>query len=94
MIYKYNKLVRDKIPSEIKKQPGRNCSYFIMNDTEYDRALDEKLTEELNEYKADHSIEELADLMEVIAATMKFRNISREELNNAMQKKRGKKGWL
>lgn len=92
MIYKYNKLVRDKIPSEIKKQPGRNCSYFIMNDTEYDKVLDEKLTEELNEYKADHSIEELADLMEVIAATMKFRNISREELNNAMQKKREKKG--
>ena len=30
--------------------------------------------------------------MEVIAATMKFRNISREELNNAMQKKREKKG--
>lgn len=30
MIYKYNKLVRDKIPSEINAKPGRKCSYFIM----------------------------------------------------------------
>ena len=51
MIYKYNKLVRDKIPSEINAKPGRKCSYFIMNDEDYDKALDDKLTEELNEYK-------------------------------------------
>lgn len=92
MIYKYNKLVRDKIPSEINTQPGRKCSYFIMNDEDYDKALDDKLTEELNEYKEDHSIEELADLMEVVTAIMKFRKISIDELKNTMDKKRAKKG--
>ena len=92
MIYKYNKLVRDKIPSEINTQPGRKCSYFIMNDEDYDKALDDKLTEELNEYKEDHSIEALADLMEVVTAIMKFRKISIDELKNTMDKKRAKKG--
>ena len=92
MIYKYNKLVRDKIPSEINAQPGRKCSYFIMNDEDYDKALDDKLTEELNEYKEDHSIEELADLMEVVTAIMKFRKISIDELKSTMDKKRAKKG--
>ena len=92
MIYKYNKLVRDKIPSEINAQLGRKCSYFIMNDEDYDKALDDKLTEELNEYKEDHSIEELADLMEVVTATMKFRKISIDELKSTMDKKRAKKG--
>ena len=92
MIYKYNKLVRDKIPSEINAKPGRKCSYFIMNDEDYDKALDDKLTEELNEYKEDHSIEELADLMEVVTAIMKFRKISIDKLKSTMDKKRAKKG--
>ena len=87
MIYKYNKLVRDKIPSEINAKPGRKCSYFIMNDEDYDKALDDKLTEELNEYKEDHSIEELADLMEVVTAIMKFRKISIDELKSTMDKR-------
>ena len=92
MIYKYNKLVRDKIPSEINAKPGRKCSYFIMHDEDYDKSLDDKLTEELNEYKEDHSIEELADLMEVVTAIMKFRKISIDALKSTMDKKRAKKG--
>ena len=63
-----------------------------MNDEDYDQALDDKLTEELNEYKEDHSIEELADLMEVVTAIMKFRKISIDELKSTMDKKRAKKG--
>ena len=63
-----------------------------MNDEDYDKALDDKLTEELNEYKEDHSIEELADLMEVVTAIMKFRKISIDELKSTMDKKRAKKG--
>lgn len=63
-----------------------------MNDEDYDKALDDKLTEELNEYKEDHSIEELADLMEVVTAIMKFRKISIDKLKSTMDKKRAKKG--
>lgn len=92
MLYKYNKLVRDKIPEEINNLPGKKCTYTIMDEKTYDEELDKKLLEEANEYNSDHSIEELADLMEVIQAIMKFRNISQEELDDAMLKKRMKKG--
>lgn len=92
MVYKYNKLVRDKIPEEINNMPGRKCTYAIMDEEMYDKELDKKLLEEANEYNADHSIEELADLMEVIQSIMKFRNISQEDLENAMLKKCNKKG--
>lgn len=92
MIYEYNKLVRDKIPNEINNIPNKSCKYYIMNDDEYNNELDKKLIEEAYEYKADHSIEELADLMEVIQAIMKERKISEEELKLAMKIKKDKKG--
>ena len=49
MIYKYNKLVRDKIPEEIENQ-GKQCKYEILEDSEYEKELDKKLLEEINEY--------------------------------------------
>ena len=39
MIYKYNKLVRDKIPEEINKIEGTKASYKILNDNEYIQEL-------------------------------------------------------
>ena len=49
MIYKYNKLVRDKIPEEIENQ-GKECKYEILDDEKYSKELDKKLLEEVNEY--------------------------------------------
>lgn len=92
MIYKYNKLVRDKIPQEINNLPNKKCKYYVMDDKKYNKELDKKLLEEVNEYKADHSIEELADVMEVLNAIIEFRNISQKELNTVMENKRNKKG--
>ncbi len=61
----YNKLIRDKIP-EIITSFGKQCIVETMNETEYIEALDAKLNEELAEYQADKSLEELADLLEVM----------------------------
>ena len=92
MIYNYNKLVRDKIPEEINNMDGRKANYKILNDDEYIQELDKKFFEEAHEFIEEHSVEELADLMEVIYAFMKTKNISFEDIVIAREQKNKKKG--
>lgn len=54
--------------------------------------LDKNIFEEAHEFIEEHSIEELADLMEVIFAIMKARNILIEDVENVRQAKNNKKG--
>lgn len=61
------KLVRDKIPDIIRAN-GQECEIEILSDEEYIKALDAKLDEEVTEYHESHSLEELADIFEVILA--------------------------
>ena len=61
------KLVRDKIP-EIIAASGKKPITRILSDDEYIQELDKKLLEELDEYKEARSIEELADLLEIVLA--------------------------
>ena len=75
---KYNKLVRDKIP-EIITSKGFEPIYEILNEEDYLKKLNEKLQEELDEYKKDETTEELADLVEVIYSILKFKNVSIED---------------
>ena len=92
MKYIYNKLVRDKIPENIDKMEGRKSNYKILEDKEYIEELDKKLFEEAHEFIEEHSVEELADLMEVIYTIMKINNISMNDVENARKIKRDKKG--
>ena len=92
MKYVYNKLVRDKIPEEINKMKDRKANYKILNDDEYLQELDKKLFEEAHEFIEEHSVEELADLMEVISAIIKLRNISLEDVEKARKIKNNNKG--
>ncbi len=92
MKYIYNKLVRDRIPENINSMEGRKCNFKILNNDEYLKELDKKLFEEAHEFIEEHSIKELADLMEVIFAIMKDRNISIEDIENARKIKNNKKG--
>lgn len=82
----YNKLVRDKIPSIIEKD-NKTCKTSILNDEEYLSSLNIKLKEELNEYLESGSVEELADLEEVIRAILDFKNISYEEFEKIRKRK-------
>lgn len=61
------KLVRDKIP-EIIAREGKIVSFRALNDEEYVQALHRKLDEEVAEFHQSGSIEELADILEVINA--------------------------
>ena len=90
--YTYNKLVRDKIPEEIDKEPGRKCKYRILDDIEYLKELNKKVLEEANEFIEENSIEELGDLMEVIKAIMKLKGYKLEEIRKIMKVKEEKKG--
>ena len=64
---KFNKLVRDRIPEIIEKN-GKKAVTRILNDEEYKIYLEKKLDEEVAEFHESKSIEELADILEVIYA--------------------------
>lgn len=64
---KYDKLVRDKIPEIIEKD-GKRAVTRILNDDEFKIYLEKKLDEEVAEFHESKSIEELADILEVIYA--------------------------
>jgi predicted house-cleaning noncanonical NTP pyrophosphatase (MazG superfamily) len=87
----HNKLVRDRIPEIIEKS-GKTAYYRILNNEEYIEELDRKLNEECAEYKEDKSIEELADMLEVIYAIAQARGYSIEELEQVRAEKAEKRG--
>ncbi len=91
MTKKYNKLVRDRIP-EIIQSAGKSCTIEVLSDEDYLRMIDAKLDEELAEYHESESIEELADLLEVIYAAACARGASPEELETVRVKKADERG--
>ena len=88
---KYNKLVRDRIP-EIIEASGKSCVTEILSDKAYLRLVDAKLDEELAEYHSDQTIEELADLLEVIYAAAMARGYTLEQLESVRAAKAEKRG--
>ena len=88
---KEGKLVRDKIP-EIIIADGKKPIIRILNNDEYLADLDKKLNEEIAEYQADKSIEEMADVLEVLFAICEARGHSVEELLEVRDSKREKRG--
>ena len=87
----YNKLVRDKIP-EIIKSKGAKCTTAIVSEQTYLELLDVKLCEELAEYRADNSQEELADMLEVMMAIAQARGYDWNHILEIQAKKREERG--
>lgn len=85
------KLVRDKIP-QIIIADGRTPIVRTLSDEEYLSELDRKLNEEVAEYQADKSLEEIADVLEVLLAICEARGHSVDELMEVRDKKREKRG--
>ncbi len=67
----YNKLVRNKIPA-ILDSKGVTYEKRVASPEEYRRELIKKLSEEVNEFTEAGDPEELADVLEVIAALRKL----------------------
>ena len=87
----YNKLVRDRIP-EIVEASGRTCVAVMLPNDAYIQALDAKLNEELAEYQQSKSLEELADLLEVMGAVVKARGYTWDDLTHVRKEKRAARG--
>ena len=87
----YHKLIRDKIPEIIEKQ-GKVCVTETLSQDAYIQMLDAKLNEELAEYQDSKSLEELADLLEVMEAVVLARGYTPEQLHRVREEKREKRG--
>ena len=87
----HNKLVRDRIPEIIEKS-GKKAITRTLTQEEYLSELDRKLNEECAEYQADKSLEELADMLEVMYAIADARGYSVAELEQVRAEKAEKRG--
>ena len=87
----YHKLVRDKIP-QIIADTGKTCRTDILDEETYLQLLDEKLGEELAEYQQSKSLEELADLLEVMEAVVAARGYTWEQLEAVKAEKKAARG--
>jgi predicted house-cleaning noncanonical NTP pyrophosphatase (MazG superfamily) len=85
------KLVRDKTP-EIFKEGEYPVKYSYLNDQDYKKRLNEKLLEEVDEFLNDDTVEELADILEVVYTLAELKGCSIEKLEKIRQDKSDKKG--
>lgn len=87
----YNKLVRDRIPAIIEGS-GRSCEVQVLSEERYLAALTAKLGEELEEFRQDGDLSELADLLEVMHAITRARGSSPEALERMRAEKAQERG--
>lgn len=87
----YNKLVRDKIPQIIKDE-GQKPIFHILTEDEYKEELDRKLNEEIMEYLESKSLEEMAEIMEVLYAICKVQGYQIDDLLEKRREKAAKRG--
>ena len=87
----YNKLIRDKIPEMIEQNGGKAVIRQLSHE-EFVRFLEMKLDEEVGEYHRDKTVEELADILEVVYALASLHGCSKEELLAVYDEKREKRG--
>lgn len=89
----YQKIVRDNIPAIIENS-GKTPVYEYVDSQAAIAGLEEKLTEELQEYLESHTLEELADLLEVMHGILYNRGIAWEALEEIrLRKKRARGGF-
>lgn len=87
----YNKLIRDRIP-EVLAATGKEYKVRKLKDKEFLDYLNKKLSEEYDEYLESGTVEELADIMEIIHAIAEYKKVSVKELENIRVKKAKKRG--
>jgi predicted house-cleaning noncanonical NTP pyrophosphatase (MazG superfamily) len=87
----YSKLVRDKIPEIIEANGSRPITR-ILDDKEYLKELIEKIREEAAEFEAEPSLEELADIQEVLMALLKTLGSNQKDLEKVRADKVAERG--
>ena len=87
----YDKLVRDRIP-DIIRSGGGSCVCERVSDKQYIELLNRKLLEEVKEYLESGTVEELADISEVIRAILDCEGVTFEEFQRVRMKKPAARG--
>ena len=89
----YDKLVRDRIPDIIRAAGKTPVVRTIADSDELKRRLIDKLDEEMQEYKESGSVEEIADIMEVLQAlTEKVHGLKWEDVREIQGRKWEERG--
>lgn len=87
----YNKLVRDRIP-ELIQQDGKIPEYDILSPERYHEYLDDKMQEELGEYRTSRDHVELMDIVEVIQAIVECEGGDWDAFERARTERRDERG--
>lgn len=87
----FDKLVRDRIP-EIIENSSNYCEVEVVSDEVALEYLYKKLQEEVDELVEDKSLEEIADVVEVLFAIGGKYGYSEDDILNRRNEKRAKSG--
>ena len=88
----YDKLVRDKIVKITESKGIKTKSYKCEDNEVFIKYLFDKLDEEIREFKELPSIEEMADIYEVLDSLKKFYKMEEVDVLKAQKEKRESKG--
>jgi len=88
----YNKLVRDRIPEILEAKGKKYTVRQVGVGFEKGNYLKKKLVEETDEFLKDPSLEELADVQEVVFAIVENLGFSREDLEVVREAKMVQRG--
>ena len=95
MVQIFNKLVRDNIPNIIENN-GEKAIIRILGDEEYRVELYKKLLEEsqevINSQDTEDTLEELADVLEVLKSIAELENRNLDDIIEIANQKRLKRG--
>ncbi len=91
MIRVYNKAIRDKIP-EIIEASGSIPTIEKLSDEDFLTELENKLDEEIKEYKESKKIEELCDLIEIAMRIAELKGMSNDSLEQIRKDKNLERG--
>jgi|ETNvirenome_6_85_1030632.scaffolds.fasta_scaffold02971_18 predicted house-cleaning noncanonical NTP pyrophosphatase (MazG superfamily) len=85
------KLVRDRIP-KIIQQSGGSCEYHVADLPEFKSMLFDKIDEEVGEFRENPSLEEAADVYEVIRTLLWIHKLDIEDVIIAANEKSQQRG--
>lgn len=87
----FDKLVRDRIPDVVRENGERPVTH-VAEGPEYRMRLREKLCEEAEEFRETGDPEELADVLEVLAAIRDAEGVGQAELERLREEKAQERG--
>ena len=93
--FQYNKIVRDRIPEDIREQGGIVVD-IPLSKTQFAQELKEKLREEMSEFleasTPQECLEEAGDILDVLIAYLDQHGYTQKDLEKARNKKREARG--